>query len=171
MVDLIMSFLLSPPFDEKWLFDLRFAFLIISFILSIAIIYLLFTNTWLERLFIEDWKEFFTWKAFGYKTAESEWRKIRERLNTNSEPEYKLALIEADNMLSDALKKMEYSGENIAGILDKLPSSVFPSVEGLKWAHCIHENIINDPDCRLGLNDAKNAISAYEKFFTDLEVL
>lgn len=166
----IISFILSPP-KERWLFDLRFSFIAISFFLFVGLIILLFKNAWLKRLFIEDWREFFTWQAFGIKTAEKEWKKIKERLNTGQEPEYKLAIVEADNILNDVLKKMEYGAGISAEVLNILPPAIFPNLEEIKLAHNLHENIVHDPDFRLSPDDAKKAIAAYEKFFIDSEVL
>jgi len=166
----IILYLLNPPMTG-WLYNLRFAFIIISLVLFIGLIFLLMKNTWLKRLFIEDWIEFFTWKAFGIKTAEKDWKKIKERLNAGQESEYKLAVIEADNMLEGVLKKMEYGGTTLAEVLKTLPTAIFSNLEEVKLAHTLHENIVHDPDFRLSPDEAKKAIAAYEKFFIDSEIL
>lgn len=166
----IMTYLFSPPMTG-WLYNLRFAFIAISSIFFIALVFFLLKNTFLWRLFIEDWLEFFTWQAFGVKTAEKTWRKVKARLSTGQEPEYKLAVIEADKILANILKKMEYKEKTSSEILDKIPATLFPGLEEVKWAHNIHESVVHDPDFRLSLDDAKKALAAYEKFFTDSETL
>ena len=168
--EIIMTYLLSPPMTG-WLFNLRFAFIIISSIFLVGLVVFLFKNNWLKRLFIEDWIEFFTWQAYGINPAERIWKKVNKRLSSGQEPEYKLAVIEADKLLAGMLKKMEYGGKEVNEILNRLSVSVFPYLEEIKWAHNIHESIIHDPDFRLSLDDTKKAMDIYEKFFVDAEVL
>jgi len=168
--EIILTYLFSPPMTGCFS-NLRLAFIIISLIFLVLLVILLFKNTFLWRLFIEDWMEFFTWKAFGISMIERTWEKIKKRLNTGQESEYKLAIIEADKILGDVLKRMEYSGKEVNEILNRLSASVFPYLDEIKWAHNIHECIIHDPDFRLSLDDTKKAMDIYEKFFIDAEVL
>lgn len=157
--------------QEPWVSSLKFSFIVISLFIFFYIVYLLNKNTWLKRLILEDLAEFFTWKAFGIKTEEKNWRKIKDRLLTGQEHEYKMAVIEADNILSDILHKMEYGSGSDIGTLNSLPTLVFPNVEEVKWAHSLNESIAHDPDFRLSIEDARKAIDAYEKFFIDSEIL
>jgi hypothetical protein len=66
---------------------------------------------------------------------------------------------------------MEYRGKEINEILNKLSPTAVPFLEEIKWAHNIHECIVQDPDFRLSLDDTKKAMDIYEKFFIDAEVL
>jgi len=165
-----MTYLFSPPMTGL-LYNLRFAFIIISSVFVIALVFFLLKNNFLWRWFIEDWIEFFSWGAFGIKATDKDWEKVKKRLNTGQEPEYKLAVIEADKILTGILKKMEYKEKTPTEILEKIPATLFPGLEEVKWAHNLHESVIHDPDFRLNLEDAKKALAAYEKFFVDLEVL
>jgi hypothetical protein len=170
LVNRIMVFIFERS-QEGWVSSLKFSFIVISLFIFFYIIYLLIKNTWLKRLVLEDLAEFFTWKAFGLKTEEKVWRKIKDRLLTGQEHEYKMAVIEADNILSGILHKMEYGSGSDIGTLNSLPTLVFPNVEEVKWAHGLNESIAHDPDFRLSIEDARKALDAYEKFFIDSEIL
>ncbi|MCX6760655.1 MAG: hypothetical protein NTZ84_00905 [Candidatus Nealsonbacteria bacterium] len=163
--------IIFSPFQDGWIASLRFSFIVISLIIFFYIIYLLNKNTWLKRLCLEDWTEFFTWKAFGIKTAEKSWRKTKDRLLAGREHEYKMAVIEADNILSDILSKMEYGAGSDIETLNSLPIAIFPNIEGVKWAHGLNESISHDPDFRLSLEEARKAMDIYERFFIDAEIL
>lgn len=170
LIQKILIFILSP-FQHGWMDSLRFSFLVVSLILAAYLIYLLSKNTWLKRLFIEDYIELWTWKAYGIRSHEKAWRKIKDRLLTRNEHECKMAIMEADNMLSETLSKMEYGSKADIETLNTLPVSIFPNIEDVKWAHSLNESIAHDPDYRLSMEDAKKALDAYEKFFIDLEIL
>jgi len=159
------------PYQEGWIASLRFSLVVISLIIIGGLIYLLNKNTWLKRLILEDLEEFFTWKAFGIKTEEKAWRKIKDRLLSGQEHEYKLAVVEADNMLSDILHKMEYGSGSDIETLNSLPKTVFLNIEEIIWAHKLNETIAHDPDYRLSTEEARKALDAYEKFFIDAEIL
>jgi len=166
----IIVFILTPD-QPLWVHSLRFGLIVISFILVFYLIFLLNKNTWLKRLILEDWEEFLTWKAFGIKTEEKSWRRIKDRLLTDQEHEYKMAVMEADNMLSDIIHKMEYGAKADVETLNSLPATVFLNIEEVKWAHSLNESIAHDPDFRLSTEDARKALDAYEKFFIDAEIL
>ncbi len=80
-------------------------------------------------------------------------------------------MIESDSTLDEVLKKMGYLGDTIGERLEKINVAVHPSVEEVRNAHKIRNNIVHDPDFRLNLDEAKKAISIYEKALTDLGAL
>lgn len=166
-----ITLIIFSPFQEGWVVSLKFSFIVISLIIFFWILYLMNKNTWFQRIYLEDVTELMTWKAFGIKTVEKSWRKIKDRLLTDQEYEYKMAVIEADNILSDILKKMEYGSGSDMETLSSLPTAIFLNLEEVKWAHGLNESIAHDPDFRLSIEDARKALGAYEKFFIDAEIL
>ena len=89
--DAAFSFILHPP-QQGLLLDVRNFFLYASLFFFIFIIFLLFKNTWLKRLIIEDWWEFLHMRSYKTRTIEKEWRRIKDRMESGHESEYKLAL-------------------------------------------------------------------------------
>ena len=103
----LISFISSPSF-EGWLLVLKIAFIVFSFLLLVGTIYFLFKCSWLKFILLFDTFEFFTWRPFGVRKIVKVWNRITARLDTGLESEYKLAVIEADSMLDDILKRMGF---------------------------------------------------------------
>jgi len=164
----IMSFVMSPQF-EGWLFIARIAFIAFSIFLMGFIIFALINSSWLKRLILDDASEFLTYRPAGIRKLERDWRKITSRLDTGLESEYKLALIEADNIMDETLKRMGYGGETLGERLEKLTTATLPNIEAVKEAHKIRGNVIHDPDYRLSLDAAKKVLTTYEKAFRDID--
>ncbi len=165
-MDNIFSIITSATF----LFYLKIAFIIIGALFSLAIVFLLSKNTWFKRRFLEDWTEFFIYRPFGVKKTFKQWAKVLKRLDTGKEADYKLALIEADSLLNDILKKIGYKGKTMAEMLEQLDSKTLPNIEQIWKTHKIRNNVVHDPDYKLSLEDARKALGIYEKTFRDLEM-
>ena len=162
----ILSLITSPTF----LFYLKIAFIFIGALFLLGIIFLLLKNSWLKRRFLEDWTEFFIYRPFGVKKTFKQWAKVLKRLDTGKEADYKLAVIEADGLLNDILKKMGYKGETMAKILEQLNATILPNIEQIWKVHKIRNNVVHDPDYKLSLEDARKVLGIYEKSFRTLEM-
>jgi hypothetical protein len=166
----LMSFFIYPP-ESEWLLIVKIVF-IVSFLFIIGfIIFALVKSSWLKFLILYDASEFLSFRPFGARKIEKDWRKIIIRLNTGLESEYKLAVIEADNMLNDTLKKMGYKGESPGERLEKLTSATLSNIEEVSAAHKVRNNIIHDPNFKLSLDEARKKLDIFEKAFRDLDAL
>jgi len=167
----IISFIASPP-DAGWLVILKILVIVFFLILLVFIVIFTFWKTsWLKIRILLDFFEFFTYRPYGVKKLAKQWAKIMTRLASGLESEYKLAVIEADSMFDDILKKMGYSGETLGERLKKISSAILPNIEEIGQAHKIRNNIVHDPDFRLSLDEAKKALTIYEKALTELGAL
>lgn len=166
----LISYLSSAKFQNS-LLSFKIAILVLSLFSLFLIIYFLFKTNYLKLLILQDLFEFLTYRPYGLRRIEKEWIKIIERLETGSEAEYKLAVIEADSMLDDILKKMGYGGENLKDRLKYLTQATIPNLDSLLEAHKIRNNIIHDPDYRFSLEDGKKILAIYEKTFQDIQAL
>ncbi len=119
---------------------------------------------------MHDWAEFLTFRPFGAVKIEKGWLKIKARVDTGLESEYKLAVMEGDIMLDDILKKMGYHGETLGERLNSLTIATLPNIERIKEAHQTRNNIIHDPDYRLSLDETRKVLDVFEQAFRDLEV-
>lgn len=151
-------------------FYLKIIFIIFAIFSVIGIVLLLLKNSWLKRRFLEDWTEFFTYRPFGVKKTFKQWQKITKRLEAANEAECKLAVIEADSLLDEVLKKAGYSGETTGERLKQMDSTVLPNIEDVWQAHKIRNNVVHDPDYRLILDQAKKTLAIYEQALRDLEM-
>ena len=162
----LLSFITSPEF----LLYSKIIFISIGIILLAAITILLSKASWLKYRMYEDWTEFFVYRPFGVKKTFKQWAKILKRLETENETEYKLAVIEADSLLDEVLKKMGIEGEVLGEKLKQIKPGILPNFEEICQAHKIRNNIVHDPDYRLDLAEAKKVVSIYEQAFRELEM-
>jgi len=163
-----IKFIVSPNFTGPLLI-LKIIFISFSLVLFLWLIFLLIRTSWLKFLFLEDIAEFLTYRPYGVRKIERAWRKIKASLETGLESEYKLAVLEADNILDDILKRMGFTGETLGEKLRNLTAAILPNIEEVKQAHQIRNNIIHDPAYKLSLEEAKKVLEIYEKALTDLQ--
>lgn len=166
----ILSYIFSGELQQSLLF-VKLGFFAVSAILLGLIIFTLSRTHYLQWLFVQDFAQFFTMRPFGSKKVTKQWNKILRRLEAGSEPEYKLAVIEVDDMLGAALKRMGYDGQNLEEKLGKLTSATLPNIQQVHEIHRLRNNIVHDPDYRLTLDEAKRALDVYSRAFRDLQIL
>jgi hypothetical protein len=164
----IISFIFNPTFSG-WLLILKILFIVVALILLGFIIFALAKTSWLKRLWVWDLVEFFSFRPYGVRKVVKDWAKITARLETGLESEYKLAVIEADSILNDILKRMGFGGETLGERLEKLTVATFPNLEQIWGAHKIRNNIVHDPDYRLTLDEARRVLEIYEQALRNLQ--
>ena len=152
-------------------FPLKILFLIISLFFFFAAIYLLIKTEWFKRRFLHDLIEFFSFKPYGIRKVLRMWEKILKRLERGEESELKLAIIEADDLLNDVVKKMGYSGETLGEKLKKVSKVILPNLDEVFEAHKIKSYIVHDPTYRLDIEEAKRILEIYEKSLINLEAI
>jgi len=150
---------------------IKIIFLVVFAVLAIGIILFLSQSSFLKVSYLMDVSEFFTYRPYGVRKLVGNWAKITRRLDAGLESEYKLAIIEADSVLDDILKKMGFAGETLGERLEKLSSASLSNIEEIREAHKTRNNIVHDPNYRLSLDEARKLISTYEKALVDLQAL
>lgn len=166
----ILYYLTSPEIQQK-LAGVRLGFLIIGGIFLAVTIFSIFKSHYFQWLFMQDFTQFVTFRGFSVKKINQIWQKTLRRLESGSESEYKLAVVEADKMLDSSLKRMGLSGKTLEERLGKLTSIALPNIDDIYEAHKISNSIIHDPDFRLTLAQARKILDAYKQAFDTLDVL
>lgn len=159
----------SPELQEMfWWLKLLFFAVIALFIFPIVVS---FTSTPYVRLsMVGDTIEILTYRPFGFPKIRQRWLRIMRRLDTGSEAEYKLAVIEADTLLNEMLQKMRIAGETVDERLQKITPFMIPNMEELRKIHQIRNSIVYDPDYRLPLSEARRVLLVYQKSFEELDL-
>ena len=163
----IIYFLMNPDFSS-WLFALKIVFIGAGVAFIVGIIIILFRTEWMKRLIIQDVVEFSTYKMMGARKLVKNWEKITDRLKTANEGEYKLAVIEADHIFEDILKRLGYAGETFGDKLKSAGPTLVPNMDEINEVHQIRDKIVYDPDYRLELDEAKKILQVYEEGLRNL---
>lgn len=168
----IFKFIVNPHLTGT-LLTLKIVFLAVSFVFAAFIVFALIKTTWFKRLVIWDLQELLTVRhhAFTMTGISKTWHQIKMRMEAGTEPEAKLALIEADALLDDILRRLKYPGESLGDRLEKMSTDVISNLDEIKKAHQTRNNIIHDPSYRLDVEEAKTIVAAYEKSLFSLEAL
>ncbi len=150
--------------------ELRIFFIILSLFLAAGVIYFLFTTNWYEKRHQEDFRNFW----FGGDERESRWSKrfkiIKKKLEKPDPAEHKLAIVEAGICLEKFLTKQGFKPETLIKELKEVRPEILSSeqLNKLTEAYQVRDNIIHNPDYKLGLDEAKKVVDIFEKIFQDL---
>lgn len=161
----------SNPLAGNTISIIRIIFIVVSALMLGFIIWALFKTTWLKRYILWDAQEFLSYHPYGVKRLYKQWQRIKLRLETGLESEYKLAVMESDSLLDDVLKSMGIAGETLAERLEKVADATLPNINQVVEIRKIRNNIVHDPGYKLTLDEAKSALDVYEKAFTGLQAL
>ncbi len=176
-IETILEYLTSfsdYSLPAEWLLIIKIVVIIFSLILVGFIIFTLLKSSWLKLYILDDLKEVvtFNFKPFGRRKIDKDWLKIKSRIESGLNSEYKLAIIEADNMTNEILKQMGrgHDGASLGEKLEKMTVAALSNLEELKEAHQIRNNIIHDPNYNLSLEETKKVLDIFEKTFVNLDV-
>jgi len=119
-----------------------------------------------DKYFNDDKKE----KSVPHKaiTVSQKWPVVEAHMATGKESEYRLAILEADNMLLDLLDSRGYVGKDIGEKLKTLKIENFKNLDEAWEAHKVRNKIAHwGSDFVLSEREAKSTIAMYKKIFED----
>lgn len=144
---------------------------ITSWLISILLLWLIAVllkrsdATWWvkERVFAAEF-------AYG-KAAGQRWDEIKERLKKGDEANLKLAVVEADKLIDDILKRMGLPGADIGERLKQIEKQEVKSVDKIWATHDVRNKIIHQPSLNLTQEEAEMAVGNIEEALKELEYL
>jgi len=138
--------------------------LLIVFFISV-IIWALAKSSWLEMYILSDAREFRKGSHIPLeKKAKKNWQKIKKRLRSNKEANWKLAVIEGEEIVEDLLLKIGYKAKDLRSRLLLADEVQIPNLRDLLEATETYEKILNDPDYKLSHEKAEKALNSFEEF-------
>jgi hypothetical protein len=170
LYDYFLIYFASPEW-EKTLLILKSLSVTICFLLLVVLVYLIFQLRANIRNSVETATKSIGTPSLPKKRMTKKWNAILKKLETGDESNLKLAVIEADKILDDLLKKIGYQGENMGERLKQLTPAQIANLEALWQAHKLRNSIVHDPDFRLTRSQAENAIKIYQRTLEDLQAL
>ncbi|MEK7080630.1 MAG: hypothetical protein AAB925_02245 [Patescibacteria group bacterium] len=159
---------ISSPDLQDILFPVKLVFVCFAMFFLAAVIYFMLNSSWLQYKFLEDVTEFFSWQPYGLRTITKRWKKIKEKLDTGVEAEYKLAVIEADDFLGEMLEERGFLEENFEDAIKKAGKGMLPNLEEILSSHEIRNSVVYNPDFKISAETAKNILSVYETAIINL---
>jgi hypothetical protein len=105
------------------------------------------------------------------KKLREKWNRIVSRLDSGNESEYKVAVIEADNLIDEILGEMGYKGENLSEKLEGISEGEIETKIDIIQGHEVRNRIIHDEGFVLDKNKARETLDNFANFLRYFEVL
>ncbi|MFA6552561.1 MAG: hypothetical protein WCT19_03625 [Candidatus Paceibacterota bacterium] len=107
--------------------------------------------------------------AYG---SNPKWDRVLSLVESDNHSDWRLAILEADIMLEEMVKKMGYRGVTLGEILKKIEQSDFTTI-GEAWeAHNVRNAIAHEgPEFLLNQREAKRIIQLYEQVFNEFKFI
>ncbi len=99
------------------------------------------------------------------------WSGIVRHLDSTREADWKIAVIEADKLVDDALARAGFSGETFGDRLSNIQPEALLSLDGVWWAHKIRNRLAHESDYFLRYTEARQALGYYEAALTELQLI
>ncbi|OGZ04195.1 MAG: hypothetical protein A2648_01250 [Candidatus Lloydbacteria bacterium RIFCSPHIGHO2_01_FULL_41_20] len=100
------------------------------------------------------------------------WQIVLDHLDSANPSEWKLAILEADNMLDEMVRRMGYSGENLGERLKTIEPSDFSNIQSAWEAHKVRNKIAHEgSEFFFSHREAKRIVGLYEEVFREFEFI
>ncbi|HVM76648.1 MAG TPA: hypothetical protein VMU07_00650 [Candidatus Paceibacterota bacterium] len=103
--------------------------------------------------------------------AQETWERIQNHFYKGSENDMKVAILEADKILNEALRAAGMPGTQLGDRLKRARTSQIPNLDELWQAHKLRNQIAHEPDFKLKRDLAERALGIYEVALRNLGAL
>ena len=107
----------------------------------------------------------------GEEKLNKRWQAILQKLERGDDANLKLAVIEADNIFADILKRMSLPGENFEERLAQFEKHELQSVDLVREAHRLRDFILHQPKVPISREQAATGVKYYATALKELEYL
>lgn len=153
------------------LLEIKIISIIISAIFVAGIIYTIIKIIQLNREKIKDIMEFIP-EEVSPEERQSRWNAIKKHLDSTNEVEWRMAIMEADNILDEIIKKIGIAGENLGERLKNIEPSDFENLQSAWEVHKIRNKIAHEGmKFKITKDEAKRVISLFEKIFKEFKFI
>lgn len=99
------------------------------------------------------------------------WNELLKHLDSTHEAQWKVAVIEADKLVDDALAKAGFSGDTFGDRLSNIQPGTLLSLDGIWWAHKIRNRLAHEVDYFLRYTEARQAVGYFEAALSELQLI
>lgn len=148
--------------------------LILSFLLIIAIVYTYIRYNQMNALAAEQiaTEERLYQELHGTGSANSRWEDVEQHIASDNPTEWKMAIIEADVMLEEALDSAGYAGTTLGEKLKSASPTSFETLDDAWNAHKVRNQIAHGgTDFVLTKKIAQETIVQYRRVFQEFGVI
>lgn len=165
-----LYYLIVEFFSSDWLANFIFHLQIISGIVSailLVIIIILARKTNMVRAAMQEVKEFVEEPAQEkipeIQDVSAEWGKVAEKLHSAQPSDWKVAIIEADNLLDHILQQMRIPGEDMGGRLKSLSTDQLNNLDAVWRMHKLRNELAHNFASEVTPLEVRQAEEVYQQ--------
>jgi len=163
----------SFPKIKDWWSNFFSYFKYISVVISGLLMWVVFyLGSKIKALFEEEQKRLYPEVAVSTKDINPKWERVLTHLDSLNENDWRLAILEADIMLSDLLDQLSLPGDTMGDKLKAVERSDFTTIDNAWEAHKVRNRIAHDgADFLLNQHEAKRVIGLYQTVFEQFGII
>jgi len=149
---------------------IEFFSIVISAGLTAAIVVIIIKTNWLG-LKVERFRHIVLKTNLSKEIAQKEWTKIEAHFFKGDENDLKIAVIEADKLLEEALRESGIRGTHLGDRLKNLKPDQLSNIDQIWQAHRLRNDIVHQSTFKLKRDLAEKALNIYESTLKELGLL
>lgn len=138
-----------------------FLSIVISCVLIAGIVVIVIKTNWLG-LKVERFRHIVLQTNLSKEEAKKEWIKVQQHFFKGDENDLKIAVIEADKLLEEALREAGVRGTSLGERLKSLKPGQIPNLDQVWQAHRLRNDIVHQSTFKLRRDLAERALKIYE---------
>ncbi len=100
------------------------------------------------------------------------WERVEQYMTSLNSSDWKIAILEADNILDDIVERIGYKGTTLGERMKNIEASDFPYLEEAWQAHKLRNALAHKgTEYELSRSEAEHAINTYHRVFSELGYL
>ncbi|MEX2145047.1 MAG: hypothetical protein WD712_01580 [Candidatus Spechtbacterales bacterium] len=175
-----MEFVKSLVYEFAEMLDsilYSFPFTLFQFIGAVATVILfiiwvrMLSDTGIVKTRIAQFREMAATSSVPKKKLFGQWSRVLEKIGSQEESDWKLAIIEADSIMDELIKALGYRGDTMGERMTKIKPGQFPHLDDAWRVHKVRNFIAHDPSYKIGRETALRAIKIYELIFSEFNMI
>ncbi len=162
---------LFPPEVVRALDYAMYFFVAFSVFLILSTLYFYIKAGFLREKYLKDVLEFTKTSPYKDIKVPKDWSNLEKRITNEDGSDRKLAVIEADDMITTILGEMGYEGESLPECLEEVSTDIVPNKEDLLRVNKTRRDLTYDPNYDLSIDQTKEIMEVYKQTLKDLGLL
>lgn len=163
-----ISVITSQTLQDE-LLPAKVIFIFFGLVFFVFIIYFIFNSSFLRHSFINDVLDFFEIEPAGLRKIAGRWKAIKKRIESGIEYEYKLAVMEAEELFNNVLTDKGFPGKTFDERIREVEKAQLPNLEEILEAHKIRNMVAYDPNYKITRDEAQKVLTVFEKGIRSIE--
>lgn len=169
---MLATFNFFTKLDYPVLFaDIKSVLALVSVVFGVILVIIIFKIRSLAKDQMINIKDEIFPPAEVVTTYDNRWTEIKSHVTSFNESEWKMAVIEGDKFVDDALKTGGYPGESMGEKLMLVQPGQLLSLQNLWDAHKLRNLLVHDAAYQLNHRQAVMAVEAFEEALRELGAL